>query len=151
MVYIFTGKVAVAVQDHSIRLEDHFLDVLSVEIANYERIAHLFEDAEDARFALDPMLVDSRKLTRSFIRQKKVPVGGRGPYVVFCRRRGRGEPGESFSDSVQQWYGEELIIRAIKKITDRGFYSRLQVEEIVESIGSSGWVPAGVESGNLDG
>ncbi|SMG25236.1 hypothetical protein [Dethiosulfovibrio salsuginis] len=138
-------------QDHSIRLEDHFLDVLSVEIANYERIAHLFEDAEDARFALDPMLVDSRKLTRSFIRQNKVPVGGRGPYVVFCRRRGRGEPGETFSNSVQHWYGEEIIVRAIKKIADRGFYSRLQVEDVVESIGKSGWVPAGVESGNLDG
>lgn len=138
-------------KDHSIRLEDHFLDVLSVEIANYERIAHLFEDAEDARFALDPMLVDSRKLTRSFIRQRKVPVGGRWPYVVFCRRRGKGAPGESFSGSVQQWYGEELIVRAIKKITDRGFYSRLQVEEVVESIGNSGWVPSDSDNGTLYG
>ena len=138
-------------RDQSIRLEDHFLDVLSVEIANYERIAHLFEDAEDARFALDPMLVDSRKLTRSFMRQKKVPVGGRGPYVVFCRRRGKGEPGESFSGSVQQWYGEEMILRAIKKITDRGFYTRFQVEEVVASIGNSGWVPADSDSGTLNG
>lgn len=128
-------------RDEVVRLEDHFLDVLSVEIANYERIAHLFEDAEDARFALDPMIVDTRKLTRTFVRRKKVPVGGRSPFVVYCRNRGRGEPGESFSGEVQQWYGEELILRAIKKISDMGFYSHFQVEEAMKSIGSAGWIP----------
>ncbi len=138
-------RVVVSMGDKVIRIEDHFLDVLSVEIANYERIAHLFEDAEDARLALDPMIVDTRKLTRSFLRKEKVPVGGRGPYVVYCRRRGKGMVGEGISDKAQQWYGAELIIRAVKKIADRGFYSRLQVEAAVDAIGSSGWIPPETE------
>ncbi|EFC91909.1 hypothetical protein Dpep_1885 [Dethiosulfovibrio peptidovorans DSM 11002] len=130
-------------QDRSIRLEDHFLDVLSVEIANYERISHLLDDMEEARLVIDPVVVDIRKLTSSYIRRNRVPSGGGTPFVVYCRIRGGGAAKEALvEDSISRWYGEEIILRATKKIVDRGFFSRYQVEDAVGRIGSMGWVPA---------
>jgi hypothetical protein len=121
-------------QDRSIRLEDHFLDVLSVEIANYERISHLLDDMEEARLVIDPVVVDSRKLTSSYIRRNRIRGGGAAKEALV-------------EDSISRWYGEEIILRATKKIVDRGFYSRYQVEDAVDRIGSMGWVPVDSDEG----
>ncbi len=136
-------------QDKSISLEDHFLDVLSVEIANYERIAHLFEDADEARLMVDPVVVDSRKLTKNFIRRQRISAAGKNPYVIYCRKGGKGEKGDCVSNAVQPWYGEEMILRAVKRIVERGFYSRYQIEEAVARIGALGWVPTDSEEGKI--
>lgn len=134
-------------RDRSISLEDHFLDVLSVEIVNYEKIAHLFENADEARLLVNPMVVDSRKLTKSYIRRHRITTTPNDPYIIYCRKGGRGEKGECISNAVKTWYGDEMILRTVKRIVLRGFYSRSQIEEAVGRIGATGWIPTDREDG----
>ncbi|PIE54203.1 MAG: hypothetical protein CSA35_07370 [Dethiosulfovibrio peptidovorans] len=137
-------------RERTIRLEGYFLNVLAVEIVNYEKIAHVFDEMEAARAAVDPIVVDIRKLNAGYIRRHRVPKDGQAPFVVYCRIRKKGPHKDLLEKSVSLWYGEEMISRAIKRIVQRGFYTRLQIEETVERLGALGWRPSESMQGVAD-